>query len=93
MVAHSWILEMSKMVKTVDNVKSLLCGSMDGFDIAWEVLGEVWIKHGILQEDSLSHLFALALISLTMLIKDRRWGIGSRKIGKTSVYRQLEVLW
>lgn len=72
MVPHSWIVEMSKMVKTADKVKSLLCGSMDCFDIAWEVLGEVWTKHGLFQEDSLSPLFALTLISLTMLIKDRR---------------------
>lgn len=73
MVPHSWIVEMLEMVKVADNVKRLLCGSMKDWKTVLtsngEVLGEVGIKRGIFQGDSLSPLlFVLALIPLTMLL-------------------------
>ena len=61
MVPHSWIVEMLELVNVADNVKGLLCGSMRDWKSVLtsngEVLGEVRIKHGIFQGDSLSPLF------------------------------------
>ena len=76
MVPHSWIVEMLELVKVADNVKGLLCGSMRDWKSVLtsngEVLGEVTIKCGIFQGDSLSPLlFVLSIIPLTILLKKR----------------------
>ena len=53
MVSHSWFEECLDMFKVAENINTLLVNSM------WRVVlcaGEVEIKQGILQGDSLSHL-------------------------------------
>ena len=66
MVSHSWIIECSNLFGVAKNIKSLLENRME----RWKVmlcsgnllLGEVEIKRGIFQGDSLSPLvFVLAL--------------------------------
>ena len=67
MAPHSWIIECLDLFQVADNIKSLLVNSME----KWKVmlysgnseLGEVEIKRGIFQGDSLFPLvFVLALI-------------------------------
>ena len=74
MVPHSWILECSDSFGVAKNIKSLLVNSME----KWKVmlcsrnseLGEVEIKPGIFQGDSLSPLvFDLALIPLSLILR------------------------
>ena len=71
MVPHSWIIECLDLFGVAENIKSLLVNSME----KWKVmlcsgnfeLGEVEIKGGIFQGDSLSPIvFVLALIPLSL---------------------------
>ena len=86
MVPHSWIVEMMDMAGVADNVKGLLCGSMASWKTLLtsngEVLGEVDIRRGIFQGDSLSPLlFVLCLSPLSLLMQREVAGyrFGSRK--------------
>ena len=72
MVRHSWIMECLDLFGVAENIKSLFVNSME----KWKVmlcsgnseLGEVEIKRGIFQGDSLSPLvFVLALIPLSLI--------------------------
>ena len=74
MVPHLWIIECLGLFGVAENIKSLLVNSME----KWKVmlcsgnfeLGEVEIKRGIFQGDSLSPLvFALALIPLSLILR------------------------
>ena len=74
MVPHSWIIECLDLFGVTENIKSFLVSSME----KWKVmlcsgnseLGEVEIKLGIFQGDSLSPLvFVLALIPLTLILR------------------------
>ena len=74
MVPHSWIIECLDLFGVAENIKSLLVNSME----KWKVmlcsgnseLGEVEIKRGIFQEDSLSPLvFVLALIPFSLILR------------------------
>ena len=74
MVPHSWIIEYLDLFGVAENIKSLLVNSME----KWKVmlcsgnseLGEVEIKQGIFQGDSLSPLmFVLALIPLNLILR------------------------
>ena len=74
MVPHSWIIECLDLFGVAENIKSLLVNSME----KWKVmlysgnseLGEVEIKQGIFQGDSLSPLvFVLALIPLSLILR------------------------
>ena len=74
MVPHSWITECLDLCGVVENIKSLLVNSTE----KWKVmicsgnspLGEVEIKRGIFQGDSLSPLvFVLALIPLSLILR------------------------
>ena len=74
MVPHSWIIECLDLFGVAENIKSLLLNSME----KWKVmlcsgnseLGEVEIKRGIFQEDSLSPLVSvLALIPLSLILR------------------------
>ena len=74
MVPHSWILETLGMIKIAGNVERLLERSMDNWKTILtnngETLGEVCIKRGIFQGDSLSPLlFIVAMIPLTLLLR------------------------
>ena len=72
-VPHSWIIECIELFGVAENIKSSLVNSIE----KWKVmlcsgnseLGEVKIKRGILQGDSLSPLvFVLALIPLSLIL-------------------------
>ena len=74
MVPQSWIIECLDLFGVVENIKSLLVNSME----KWKVmlcsgnsgLGEVEIKQGTFQGDSLSPLvFILALIPLSLILR------------------------
>ena len=74
MVPNSWIIECLDLFGVAENIKSLLVNSME----KWKVmlcsgnceLGEVEIKRGISQRDSLSLLvFVLALIPLSLILR------------------------
>ena len=74
MVPRSWIIECLDLFGVAENIKSLLGNSME----KWKVilcsgnseLGEVEIKRGIFQGDSLSPLvFVLALIPLSLVLR------------------------
>ena len=74
MLPHSWILESLQLTKVAKNIKDLLEGSMPDWKTVLtangETLGEVSIRRGIFQGDSLSPLlFIVAMIPLTMLLK------------------------
>ena len=74
MVPHLWVIECLDLFGVAENIKILLVNSME----KWKVmlcsgnseLGEVEIKHGIFQRDSLSPLvFVLALIPLSLILR------------------------
>ena len=74
MVLHSWIIECLYLFRVAQNIKKLLVNIME----KWKVmlcsrnyeLGEVAIKRGIFQGDSLSPLlFVLALIPLSLILR------------------------
>ena len=74
MVPHLWIIECLDLFGVAENIKSLLVNSME----KWKVmlcsgnseLGEVEIKRGIFQGDSLSSLvFVLAMIPLSLILR------------------------
>lgn len=74
MLPHSWILESLGLIKVAKNIDGLLRGSMGDWKTVLtsngETLGEVKIRRGIFQGDSLSPLlFIVAMIPLTMLLK------------------------
>ena len=73
-VPHSWILEMLGKVKVAGNVEGLLRRSMKDWKTLLtsngEGLGEVDIKRGIFQGDSLSPLlFIIIMIPLSIIIR------------------------
>ena len=74
MVPHYWVVQCLDLFGVAENIKSLLVNSME----KWKVmlcsgnseLGEVKIKQGIFQGDSLSRLvFVLALIPLSLILR------------------------
>ena len=74
MVPHSQIIECLDLFGVAENIKSLLVNSMEKWKVmlrsANSELGEVEIKLGIFQGDSLSHLvFVLALIPLSLILR------------------------
>ena len=73
MVPHSWIIECLDLFGLAQNIKTLLVNSMEKWQIMLcsgnSELGEVEIKQGIFQRDSLSSLvFVLALIPLSLIL-------------------------
>ena len=74
MVPHSWVIECLDLFGVAENIESLLVNSLE----KWKVmlcstnseLGEIEIKRGIFQGDSLSSLvFVLALIPLSLILR------------------------
>ena len=77
MVPHSWILESVTLVGIADNIKRLLKNSTSNWktNAYGTTLGEVNIRRGIFQGDSLSPLlFVIAIISLRRML--RHWDTG-----------------
>ena len=73
LVPHSWIIEYLDLFGVAENIKSLLVNSMEKWRAMLcsgnSALGQVEIKRGIFQGDSLSPLvFVLALISLSLIL-------------------------
>ncbi|XP_063956544.1 uncharacterized protein LOC135154347 [Lytechinus pictus] len=79
MVPHSWIIESMEMLGVADNIRRFLITSMTRWrtklESNGEVLGEVGIKRGIFQGDSLSPLlFVMAMTPLTKVLRRSRLG-------------------
>ena len=71
---HSWIKGCLEFSGVAENIKTLLVNSMEKWRVIMCVvnseLGEVDIKQGIFQGDSLSSLgFVLALIPLNLILR------------------------
>ena len=74
MLPHSWICESLDLVKVAKNMSRLVKGSMGDWRTVLtangETLGEVRIRRGIFQGDSLSPLlFIVAMLPLTAILK------------------------
>ena len=74
LVPHSWIKECMEMFGIADNVRHFLGRSMRKWKISLtsngEDLGEVSVKRGIFQGDSLSPLlFVLSMIPLSLILR------------------------
>ena len=87
MLPHSWILESLGLIKVAKNIKGLLNGSMKEWKSVLTVnganLGEVEIRRGIFQSDSLSPLlFVMAMIPLTMPLRREAMGYRFGSEGK-----------
>ena len=85
MVPSSWIIECLDLFGVAENIKSLLVNSMGN----WKVmlcsgnsdLGEVEIKRGIFQGDSLSPLvLVLALIPLSLILRKTKAKEAKRRL-------------
>jgi len=89
MVPHSWILESVTLVGIAENIKRLLQNSMGNWKTQLNaygtMLGEVNVRRGIFQGDSLPPLlFVIAIIPLTRMLRQcdtgYQLGDGHRKI-------------
>ena len=74
MVPHSWVIEYLDLFGVAENIKNLFVKSMETWKVMFclrnSELGEVEIKRGIFQGDSLSPLvYVLALIPLSLIFK------------------------
>ena len=79
MVPHTWLKEAVELVGIAENVKRVLFSSMERWKTILtsnnEVLGEVNIRRGIFQGDTLSPLlFVIVLIPLSMIIREMDCG-------------------
>jgi len=74
MVPHPWILKVLNLTKVAGNLESFLKNSMN----SWQTnltLGNVNIKRGIFQGDSLSPLlFIMVMIPLSILLRKEKFG-------------------
>ena len=87
MVPHSWILETLGMIKVAKNIEGLLKGSMADWKTVLtangQTLGEVEIRRGIFQGDTLSPLlFVVAMIPLTLLLRKEKMGYSFGETGE-----------
>lgn len=79
MVPHSWIIKCLTMFGAPNNMIGFLASSMEKWKTvltaANEVLGEIDIKRGIFQGDSLSPLlFVISMIPLTLILRKTKAG-------------------
>ena len=75
MILHSWIRECLELFGVADNIKGVLSSSMENWKLeltsSGVSLGEVNIRRGIFQGDSLSPLlFAICMIPLTIVLRE-----------------------
>ena len=89
MIPHSWILECLDIFGVARNVKQFITDSMSKWKVELtsmgESLGDVSIKRGIFQGDSLSPLlFVLCMVPLTLILRKTKacykWGNKEFKI-------------
>ena len=76
------------MFGSTDNIKELLINSMDswrtGLTSCGENIGEVRIRTGIFQGDSLSPLlFVVALIPMTLILRKARFALHGQHLRQT----------
>jgi hypothetical protein len=79
MVPHSWIIESLKLYKVSETVINFLHQSMKSWNLKLfcqgSHLGDISVKRGIFQGDSLSPLlFIMALFPLSHVVLDKNWG-------------------
>ena len=79
MVPHSWLMECTTMLGIALNVREMLSNSMKSWKVeltsGGQTLGEVNIRRGIFQGDSLSPiLFVIALIPLSEILRKVKMG-------------------
>ena len=79
MVPHSWISDCLEIFGTANNVQNFLNNSMKSWKLELNTfggkLGEVDIRRGIFQDDSLSPLFlALCMVPLIWLLRRAKAG-------------------
>ena len=83
LVPHSWVNECMEMFGTAENLRTFLQKSMQQWRLSLmtngEYLGEVNVKRGIFQGDSLSPLlFVLSMAPLSLILKKKnacyKWG-------------------
>ncbi len=87
---HSWILECLQELGVNDKIRRLLEESMKSWRVeltcAGQLLGEVKVKRGIFQGDSLSPLlFVCAMIPLTHILRKTKPGYEFSGSGKRSI--------
>lgn len=87
MVPHSWLKECMKIYGISPNIRRLIENSMETWTViltsANKTLGEVKVRRGILQGDSLSPLlFVVALLPLTEVLNERREGYQLERTSK-----------
>ena len=87
MVPHSWILETLTLTRVAENIRDLLERSMSNWKTILtsngQELGEVGIRRGIFQGDTLSPLlFVVAMIPLSYLLNKESMGYKFGKEGK-----------
>ena len=85
---HSWIIEFRELFGTADNVRNFLEKGMEQWKLSLtsngENLGEVDVKRGIFQRDSLSSLlFVLSMLSLSLILKKVNASYECRKKNKS----------
>ena len=95
MVPHSWISECLEMFGIANNVQDFLNNSMKSWKLelnaSGKTLGEVDIRRGIFQGDSLSPLlFVLCMVPLTWLLRRAKagyeWGNKGLKLNHLFFY-------
>ena len=79
MIPHSWILKSLQLVGAADNIVNVLEKSMTKWKVHLnagdKVLGDVNVKRGILQGDSLSSLlFVICLIPMSLILRKMKAG-------------------
>ena len=83
MVPHSWIQKCMKMFGLVVNVRSFVKSWNTELTASNQKLGNVKIRHGIFQGDSLSPLlFVLVMIPLTLVLRQTKASYELKKGGK-----------
>ena len=87
MVPHSWILETLKLTGVAENIRDLLKRTMSNWKTvltsSGQELGEVGIRRGIFQGDTLSPLlFVVAMIPLSYLLNKETMGYKFGEEGK-----------
>ena len=79
MIPHSWILKSLQLVGTADNIVNVFEKSMTKWKVQLnagnKVLGDVSVKRGIFQGDSLSPLlFVICLIPMSLILRKMKAG-------------------
>ena len=73
MIPHSWISE-SELLGVAENTKNFFVNSMNKWKLELTCNGNVEIRRGIFQGDSLSTLlFVLRMVSLSLILRKEKF--------------------